>query len=273
MRIPVAICALLTCSLAPAQHRWDQNGCKDDQVLYGEITVWCTGATIYYCGANWHPGEAAGGYCGIQHNSNTEKRTIFSIWDTSPSLHPSVTFKDPETFANRFGGEGEGGHTHMPWDWQTGEAFRFFVKKTASTTKDSTDCQYFVMDRKTSQWRKSATITSPNGGKRSVETIGPALASFLENFGGVDKAAPKIATYNLWTGPDERHLRCLTLAAGDGLWGTLGDSYFLAEGEKQALTAAFNRIPTQIGASQYGTRKQKLRIRPKPIPPSSEPLP
>jgi len=54
-----------------------------------------THTTIYYCGANWHPGEAAGGYCGIQHNSQTERRTIFSIWDTSPTLHPNISYRPP----------------------------------------------------------------------------------------------------------------------------------------------------------------------------------
>ena len=56
----------LTCISAQAQHLWwnleDQ---KEATCLYGEITVLATHHGIYYCGANWHPGEPAGGYCGI----------------------------------------------------------------------------------------------------------------------------------------------------------------------------------------------------------------
>jgi len=31
-----------------------------------------------------------------------------------------------ETVHGRFGGEGEGGHTHMIWNWKTNELFQFF---------------------------------------------------------------------------------------------------------------------------------------------------
>jgi hypothetical protein len=73
---------------------------------------------FYYSSAVWWPGSVAGGYCGIQHNRPTERRTIFSIWDTSPTWHPAITEADRRTYFGRFGGEGEGGHTHMLWDWR-----------------------------------------------------------------------------------------------------------------------------------------------------------
>ena len=152
---------------AQAQHLWwDLEGQKDATCLYGEITVLATNPCIYYCGANWHPGEPAGGYCGIQHNSEKERRTIFSIWDTSPDLHPKVTAADLRTLHNRFGGEGEGGHTHMLWDWKVGDTFQFFVQKVPGTG-DTTDARYYVFDRTTKKWLHSATIQSPNGGKRA----------------------------------------------------------------------------------------------------------
>ena len=83
---------LLACPNADAQHLWwDLEGQRDATCVYGEITVLATHPGIYYCGINWHPGEPAGGYCGIQHNGPKEKRTIFSIWDTTTDLHPKVT--------------------------------------------------------------------------------------------------------------------------------------------------------------------------------------
>ena len=108
---------------------WDLEGRRNATCLYGTVTVLATHPAIYYCGANWHPGEPAGGYCGIQHNSEQERRTIFSIWDTSPQLHPRTTEADPDAVFGRFGGEGEGGHTHMLWPWKEGEPFQFFVHK------------------------------------------------------------------------------------------------------------------------------------------------
>ena len=116
--IVAALGLLFLCAHAQAQHLWwNLEEHKDATCLYGEITVLATAPCIYYCGANWHPGEPAGGYCGIQHNSETERRTIFSIWDTSASLHPKVTQADPKTIFNRFGGEGEGAHRSIMRDF------------------------------------------------------------------------------------------------------------------------------------------------------------
>src|SRR5208282_5695424 len=101
----LTILVLLTTS--GAQHLWwNIEGRRDAACLYGEITILVTYPSVYYCGANWHPGEPAGGYCGIQHNGPGERRTIFSIWDTSADLHPRVTQADRQTVFNRFGGEG-----------------------------------------------------------------------------------------------------------------------------------------------------------------------
>lgn len=247
-----------------AQHLWwnEARAQKDATCVYGEITVLVTHPAIYYCGANWHPGEPAGGYCGIQHNSVRERRTIFSIWDTSAKLHPKVTQADPKTIFNRFGGEGEGAHTHMLWDWKVGETFQFFVRKQPGARPGTTATRYYLYDRQRKQWRHSATITSPNGDKkseRSVATIGGGgLVSFLENFLGRDKDIPKIALYRLWLGTDVDHLKCLTRATGDGIWGQLHGAYFLAEGDAKKLDAAFAQLKDTYGVPVYGSKTKKL---------------
>lgn len=246
------------CIGASAQHLWwNLNGEKNGTCLYGEVTVLATAPHIYYCGANWHPGEAAGGYCGIQHNSEQERRTIFSIWDTSPTLHPTTTAADPKTVHNRFGGEGEGGHTHMIWNWNVGETFQFYVHKQPGKD-DSTDTLYYVFDRGTGSWVHSATINSPNGGKACVGTFGGGLNSFLENFAGKDKETPKLALYRLWLGTSVDSMKCLTKAQGDGTWGTLHGAYFLAEGEPKALDATFAAAKEKYGEPTMGEdRKRK----------------
>ena len=111
--IGFGLTCILYASNAPAQHLWwNLMGMHNATCIYGEITVLATHPGIYYCGANWHPGEPAGGYCGIQHNGPAEKRTIFSIWDTAPELHPKVTVADAKTIFNRFGGEGTGAYAY-----------------------------------------------------------------------------------------------------------------------------------------------------------------
>jgi Domain of unknown function (DUF3472) len=256
----IAVAAtFLLCGTVCGQHLWwNMEGEKHATCLYGEITVLATAPHIYYCGANWHPGEPAGGYCGIQHNSKTERRTIFSIWDTSPQLKPKVTAADPHTLHNRFGGEGTGAHTHMIWDWSLGATFQFFVEKVPGRTPDTTDTRYYIYDRSDKKWRHSATITNPNGGKLSVATIGGGLNSFLENFSGSDRTLPKLALYRLWLGSSLDTMKCLTEARGDGKWGKLHDAYFLAEGSETNLNDLFGKLKGKYGEPVMGVKGKKL---------------
>jgi len=258
----------LIAAKAQAQHLWWNLEHEPNAVcLYGEITVLATHPAIYYCGANWHPGEAAGGYCGIQDNSLTERRTIFSIWDTSPELHPQITAADPQTRFGRFGGEGEGGHTHMLWNWKTGETFQFFVQKLPGEKTNTTDTRYYLYDLVSHKWRHSATISSPNGGKPSVATLGGGLNSFLENFLGTSKDVPKLALYRLWLGSSVDTLKGLTRATGDGTWGQLHDAYFLAEGDPAKLDAVFLEQESKFGKPVFGQKGKILApISNRPIP-------
>ena len=260
IKILVAAAAcLLACPSAEAQHLWwNLEGQRDATCLYGTITVLATHPAIYYCGSNWHPGEPAGGYCGIQHNTPAERRTIFSIWDTSPQLHPNVTEADPSTVFGRFGGEGEGGHTHMLLPWKSGDTFQFFVQKQPGTIRDTTDTRYYFREGNQAKWRHAATISSPNGGKSSVATIGGGLNSFLENFAGKDKDVPKLALYRLWLGSSVDTLRPLTRAGGDGIWGRLHDSYFLAEGAQERLAKVFLELEDKFGLPSFGGKGRTL---------------
>jgi hypothetical protein len=247
---------------AHAQHLWwNADGQKDATCAYGQITVLVTHSNTYYCGLNWHPGEPAGGYCGIQHNSGDEKRTIFSIWDTSPALHPRVTQADEKTEHGRFGGEGEGGHTHMLWPWKIGETFEFYVTKTPGdkdSAKDTTDVKYYVYDREHKKWIHSATINCPNGGHDEVKNLSSgSMAGFLENFSGEDKDAPRLATYRLWIGTSAENLKPLTHAGGDGKWGTLHDAYFLAGGSMENLNAEFAKLEKDYGKPVFGSKETK----------------
>lgn len=273
----IAIVAGAVCFLSygrvEAQHMWWNTKNLDDATcLYGEIVVLATHHAIYYCGANWHPGEPAGGYCGIQHNTPMERRTIFSVWDTSPKLHPKVIKADPKTIFNRFGGEGEGAHTHMLWNWQVGETFQFFIQKQPVSNPNTTHTRYYIYDREQKEWRHSATITSPNGSEKSEKSVatigGGGLASFLENFGGKDREVPKLALYRLWLGTRVNNLKCLTQAEGDGIWGQLHDAYFLAEGRKEDLETIFNELPNKYGVPVFGEKGKRLDpISDRPVPP------
>jgi len=244
-------------------------------VLYGEIEVLASGPTIYYCGINWQPGRPAGGYCGIQDHRNGTRWVIFSVWDTSPTLHPRVTQADPRTKYNRFGHEGSGSHTHMVYPWKVGEVFRYAVIKRPDPTGANTLTSYCFFDRTRrgpngaeGQWVLEATISSPTDNKDCVRYFGGGMNSFLENWSGRQREVVKLCLYRLWAGTSPRDLHFLRRATGDGAWGILNDSYYLGEGEAAALRAVIEKHARPGSYTVIGPKRgAKLKpISDRPVP-------
>ncbi len=265
------LCALLCC-LAPAamaQHLWWKAHAPGQKFtcMYGEIQVLATNPAIYYCGCTWWPGQPAGGYTGIQDPGGGRHNMIFSIWDTSPELHPTVVEADPRTAHNRFGGEGTGAHTHLDYHWELGQVYRFYVTKTQDATAANTLTRLYYRDEKTGKWVHEATISNPNNGSESVPTFGGGLNGFLENWLGKDREAPKLALYRLWLGNSPDDLMCVNHAGGDGKWGVLNDWFYLAEGDDAALAAVIDRsrIPNSPMILNE-KRGDELEISYKPVP-------
>ncbi len=155
----------------------------------------------------------------------------------------------------------------MVWPWEEGQAFPFFVEKQPGKQPDTIDARYYVFDRRRKHWALSATLTSPQGGKRSVATFGGGLNSFLENFAGRDKEAPKLALYRVWLGRRVDRMKHLTRARGDGTWGKLHDAYFLAEGDASKLAGVFAGLGKTLGKPQFGgPGKQVAPISDQPVP-------
>lgn len=241
--IAAFVAGLMVTTAASAQHLWwvkEVDGKKIEKItfMYGEIEVLATGPTIYYCGVNWQPGRPAGGYCGIQDHP-AGHRTIFSVWDTSPTLHPRVIKADKRTIYNRFGNEGSGSHTHMPYPWKVGRVFKYALFKRPDETGENTLTSYYFFDRtqgdkKTKgKWVLEATISSPTNDQDSVRYFGGGMNSFLENWSGKNREIPKVCLYRLWVGTSPKDLKFLRKAVGDagGRWGILNGSYYLAEGD------------------------------------------
>lgn len=238
--------------LAQAQHLWWKTAKNHASysALYGEIRVLATNQTIYFCGCNWWPGSPAGGYTGIQDTGN-DHRVIFSVWDTSPTLHPSIVRQADQ--GNRFGGEGEGAHTHTIYAWQVNEIYRFFVTKSPEKDGKNTLVKTFFFDQRQHKWVLEAAIDSPNDGGKSVPTFDGAMAAFLENWSGRERDKPKLALYRLWAGSSPTDLTPVTQATGDGKWGTLNNAFFLAEGDDDALKTVFARY--QKSPPRFGEPK------------------
>ena len=136
----------------------------------------------YYCAAGFRRG-----YLGMQVNSPTERRVIFSIWDSGGEKRDraNVDTKDRVTLlekgedvvASDFGNEGTGGHSHKVIDWHVGEPVSFLV--TAKPEGTTTEYAGYYAKGIKPTWNLIAKFRAPNDGN-----LLSGLYSFVENFGG-----------------------------------------------------------------------------------------
>jgi hypothetical protein len=165
--------------------------------FYNEVTARTDPIWTYYEACGWHRG-----YFGMQVNSPTERRIIFSVWDSGnePADRSKVKDEDrvrliakgPGVVTNDFGNEGTGGHSHLVYDWKTGEPQRFFV--TAEPDGDATIYTgwFFFPERK--KWGLIASFRAPKDGSYMR-----GLYAFNENFGGDNGQLLRLAEFgNQW---------------------------------------------------------------------------
>lgn len=126
------------------------------------------------------------GYMGLQINSPVERRIIFSIWSNfntdDPKLIPkeyAVTLlkKGEGVYADQFGNEGSGGHSHLIFDWKGGSDYKLLVGASPSGDHTVFSAYYYAPENKAwkfiVRWDKSKT-----GGRLLRQ-----LYAFVENFG------------------------------------------------------------------------------------------
>ena len=165
--------------------------------FYNEVTAKKDPTSSYY--------EACGfarGYFGMQVNSPTERRIIFSVWD-SGSEHDErdkvaeqnrvqLLAKGPDVFAGDFDHEGTGGHSHLVYPWKTGKTYRFLVN--AQPQGDTTVYTgYFYFPEKHA-WGMIASFRAPKDGHYLSH-----LYSFNEDFDGANGQQERLADFgNQW---------------------------------------------------------------------------
>lgn len=128
------------------------------------------------------------GYFGMQINSPTERRIIFSVWDSGEEAADRDKVSDDNKVillgrgegvtASGFGNEGTGGHSHLTVDWKTNTRQKFLLKGTVSGDKTRyTGWWYSPEDR---SWKLIASFLAPKTKGMALN----GLHSFSENFWG-----------------------------------------------------------------------------------------
>lgn len=165
--------------------------------FYVELTPRTDPLWTYYMATGWHRG-----YFGMQVNSATERRLIFSVWDAGDEAvdrgkvtdqnRVRLVAKGERVHAGDFGNEGTGGHSHLVHDWHLGDTFRFLLH--ARQDGDATIYSGFFWFAAEQRWGLIASFRAPKDGKAPH-----GLYSFSENFHGGNGDAVRDCEFgNAW---------------------------------------------------------------------------
>jgi hypothetical protein len=156
---------------------------QEVMAFYCEVSAEEDPVWTYYMATGWHRG-----YFGMQVNSETERRIIFSVWDSSNEAVDREKVADEDrvqlvahgdqVVTGSFGNEGTGGHSHLVFDWKTGEKQRFLVTAKADDETHTTFTGYYFR-RDLKRWMLISSWRAPKEGK-----LLRGLYSFSENFSG-----------------------------------------------------------------------------------------
>lgn len=162
--------------------------------FYCEVTAVEEPVTTFYMACGWHRG-----YFGMQVNSPTERRIIFSVWDSgeeavdrnkvSAEKRVQLMAKGDGVYSGDFGNEGTGGHSHLKYPWKTGQTQRFVV--TAQPTNQTfTVYSGYYHHPDSHRWMLISSWKAPREGGWLR-----GLHSFSENFWGSTGHLPRKALY------------------------------------------------------------------------------
>ncbi|WP_421809094.1 DUF3472 domain-containing protein [Flagellimonas sp.] len=213
---------------------------KNIQWFYNEVTV-PEGEDILgsFFMANGH----AQGYFGMQVNSESERRILFSIWSAFSTDDPNQIPEDYKVInlgngsgvtVQDFGNEGSGKQSFKAFDWKAGTTYKFLLKGEPSTD-NSTDYTAYFYAPEIGEWQLIASLRRPK-----TSTFLKRPHSFLENFvPSTGFIAREVQFGNQWvytTEGDWIELAKATFTADatasqghrlDYIGGTQGDHFFL----------------------------------------------
>lgn len=125
------------------------------------------------------------GYFGIQVNSPTERRILFSIWSPYQTDDPAsipdeykirLLKKGADVYSGEFGNEGSGGQSYLVFPWKPDVTYGFLIGAKPSN-EGHTDYVAYFFDPDRNKWNLIAQFRRPK-----TNTYLKHLYSFLENF-------------------------------------------------------------------------------------------
>lgn len=125
------------------------------------------------------------GYFGMQRNSSTERKILFSVWSPFETDDPTtipeaqkirLLKKGKGVHIGEFGNEGSGGQSYLVYPWKPGTVYKF-LNSVEPDGKGNTIYTAYFMDSNTGQWLLIASFLRPQ-----TDTWYQHAHSFLEIF-------------------------------------------------------------------------------------------
>jgi len=240
--------------------------------FYCEVTAIEDPPATYYQACGWHRG-----YFGMQVNSPSERRIIFSVWDSggegvsrsrvADADRVRLVAKGEEVVAGDFGNEGTGGHSHMVFGWKTGQRQKFVVTAQPSdATHTIYSGFYFHPDKQ--KWVLISSWSAPKEGGYMR-----GLYSFNEDFDGSNGQLRRKALFGnqwvrdqlgKWTELTEATFTCDGTGKADRLdrfAGVEGGQFFLSNG---GFVAGFLQAGSRLDRKSAGAPPEELDL-PSPL--------
>lgn len=156
------------------------------------------------------------GYFGIQVNSATERRILFSVWSPFETDNPDDIPEDKKVkllkigtgvTTNQFGGEGAGGQSYYKYNWAAGKTYKFLLKGEPDGNNNTIYTAWFLTPEN-SNWKLIASWKRPY-----TNTYLTNFHSFVENFEPENGYLERSATFkNQWIRTQEGTWKPLSTA-------------------------------------------------------------
>lgn len=127
----------------------------------------------------------AEGYFGMQVNSPTERRVLFSVWSPYETHDPDEVPEEyyvellesgDDVVTGEFGGEGSGGQSYLVYDWEAGNTYRF-LNRVRPDGEGNTEYEAYFYAPEVGDWKLIARWSRPK-----TDTWYERPHSFLEGF-------------------------------------------------------------------------------------------
>lgn len=166
---------------------------KDVEYYYSEIIVPKENdivGTFYMANGFQH------GYFGIQVNSETERRILFSVWSPYKTDDPSsipeeyrikLLKKGTGVTTGKFGNEGSGGQSYKVFNWKSDTTYKFLLKATPFQNNTTNFTAYFF-DSEIKKWHLIASFNRPKT-QEYLKRFHGFLENFIPSQGSIERKA------------------------------------------------------------------------------------